>query len=160
MNSLLIFYVAGIAAELLFELYYLVTYSFAFPERRAYKRNLNKVGLTWDPVHLGVYRSSEFKHTVMRFWRIRLGAVLGSWLSWYAVLYRLHQISKFRRISALLTRRQKLAVLALETDDELPPSEVHRLLRIVDPSFKAEESDVPLPSDMTGADQVVRTSMP
>lgn len=156
MSALVIIYLGGIATELLFELYYLVTYSFTLPERRAYQRNLNKIGLTWDPVHLAVYKSSDFKHTVFRFWRTRLWAILGSWLSWYAVLYRIHQISKRKRIKALLTRRQKLAFLTLETDDNLPPSEVKRLLRVADPSFKALEGDVLLSLDTTQTEQAFR----
>lgn len=156
MDALLNFYLGGIAAELIFELYYLVTYSFAFPERRAYQRNLNKVGLSWDPVHLGIYRSSEFKHTAIRFWRTRLCAILGSWLSWYAVLYRIHQISKHRRIRSLLTRRQKLAALRLETEENLLPSEVLKLLRVVDPSFKSLGDEVPLSIDMTQTDHPFR----
>lgn len=137
------------------ELYFLTTYSFSTTERRTYELNLNKVGLSWDPILLRVHEADRFKHTAARFWLMRFWVVAFCWLSWYAVLYRLHHIRKVIRIRALLTREQKLAVLALESDTDLTPSKVRQLLTTLDPSVSFPESpSVPLLSDESRSEQL------
>src|SRR3972149_10975618 len=109
-------YVLGVIADLVFQVYAMIIYSFGFEERGIYEANLNKVGLAWDPLYLRVYPLSEFKHSTLRFWGITLMGIVGSVLSWYQVLYRLHRMRKAREISAMLTPEQKQAGFALRNN--------------------------------------------
>jgi hypothetical protein len=96
--------------------------------------NLNKIGLTWDPLNLEVYAASEFKHTAIRFWRIQFLALFESLLSWYHVLYRVHRIMKSREISLMLTPEQKQASFNLQNDPALTEDEVMEKFKILDPT--------------------------
>jgi len=136
-------YVWGVIVELLFHSYALIKYSFLSKERSTYQANLNKVGLSWDPLNLEVYPLSEFKHTALRFWGIQFLALLESLLSWYQVLYRVHRIMKGREIRSMLTPEQKQASFVLQNDPTLTEEEVMANLKILDPSLIAMcEADV------------------
>jgi hypothetical protein len=139
MDFLIKLYTWGIVAELLFHLYSLIMYSFGFRERKTYQANLNKVGLSWDPLYLKVYPLSDFKHTTLRFWTITFLDLLGCLLSWYQVLYRIHKIMKVREIDSMLTPEQKQAAFGLRKDPGLSTEEATEKLKILEPALTVRE---------------------
>jgi len=141
MDILIHVYSWGIIVELLFHLYALIMYSFGFDERKTYQTNLNKVGLSWDPLYLKVYPVSEFTHSTTRFWVITIFDILGCLLSWYQVLYRVHKIMKVRQINSILTTQQKQAAFVLRNDPTLLKDEVIEKLKILEPSILPTEPE-------------------
>lgn len=139
MNLIFRFYIWGVIVDLLFEMYSLIMYSFGLRERKTYQTNLNKVGLSWDPLYLQVHALSDFKHTTLRFWRITFLGFLGSVLSWYQVLYRIYKIMKVREINSMLTPEQKQAAFVLRNDPALSQEEVIEKLKILEPSLTVRE---------------------
>jgi len=139
MNLILRLYIWGVIVDFLFEVYSLIMYSFGFRERNIYQTNLNKVGLSWDPLYLQVHAFSDFKHTTRRFWGITFLGFLGAVLSWYQVLYRIYKIMKVREINSMLTPEQKQVAFVLRNDPALSKEEVIEKLRILEPSLTVRE---------------------
>lgn len=135
MDFLIKLYTWGIAAELLFHGYAIIMYSFGYKERKIYEANVNKVGLSWDPLYLKVYWIRDFKHTTLRFWTITFFDLLGCLLSWYQVLYRVHKIMKVREVNAMLTPDQKQAAFMLRNNADLTGEDVFQKLKLLDPSL-------------------------
>jgi hypothetical protein len=139
MNFIIRLYVWGVIAELLLQLYARIMYLFGFKERKTYQANLNKVGLSWDPLYLRVYPASEFTHSSLRFWKIAFLDLLGSLLSWYQVLYRINNIRNVYKLTSVLTPEQKEAAFVLRNDSTLSKNELIEKLRILDPSLIVRE---------------------
>ena len=98
-------------------------YMFGTRERLQYQRNLNRAGLSWDPIYFRVYLLSEFKHTVTRYWSQCMVGFLDCLLSWVSVCGRIYKIMKAREIQGMLTPEQKQAAFVLRNAD-LPKDQV------------------------------------
>ena len=110
-------------------------YMFGSRERLQYQRNLNRVGLSWDPIYFRVYQQSEFQHTLTRYWSQSLVGFLDCLLSWVSVCGRIYKIMKAREIQGMLTPEQKQAAFALQNTD-LPKEQVFERLKILDPDIR------------------------
>ncbi len=132
-------YVWGILAALFVQFIAIMLYSFGSQERSIYQANLNKVDLSWDPLKLKVYPSSQFKHTALRFWKHTFFGLLGSLLSWYEVLAKMHVIMKQRELKSMLTPEQKQAAFTLSNNPRLSKEEVIEKLKILDPDLLIRE---------------------
>jgi hypothetical protein len=110
-------------------------YMFGTRERLQYQRNLNRVGLSWDPIYFRVYLLSEFKHTVTRYRSQCLVGFLDCLLSWVSVCGRIYKIMKAREIQGMLTPEQKQAAFVLRNAD-LPNDQVFEKLKILDPDIR------------------------
>ena len=130
-------YLWGVAIALLMQLWGTTMYLFVTGERIQYQLNLNRVGLSWDPLHLRVYSVDEFKHTFFRFWRIIFFASLGCIFSWFSVAGRVYRIMQSRELQSMLTPEQKQAAFSLRTQD-FTKDEVLEKLKILDPDLYKE----------------------
>jgi hypothetical protein len=87
MDTLLTIYWWGVIVALVIQLYSMTMYMFGSHERLQYQRNLNRVGLSWDPIYFRVYQQSEFQHTLTRYWFQSLLGFLDCLLSWVSVCW-------------------------------------------------------------------------
>jgi hypothetical protein len=108
---------------------------FGSQERHQYQRNLNRAGLSWDPIYFRIYLKSEFQHTLRRYWSQTLLGFLDCFLSWVSVCGRIYRIMKVREIQAMLTPEQKQAAFALRNAD-LPKDQVFEKLQMLDPEIR------------------------
>jgi len=139
LNLIVRIYIWGILAALLVQFIAIMLYSFGSQERSIYEANLNKVDLSWDPLKLKVYPSSQFKHTALRFWKHSFFGLLGSLLSWYEVLAKMHVIMKQREVKSMLTPEQKQAAFSLSNNPRLSKEEVIEKLKILEPDLLIRE---------------------
>lgn len=115
-------------------------YMFGLSERVQYQRNLNRAGLSWDPLYFKIYNASDFKHTVVRYWLHTAWGFLECLFSWISVCARLYRIMKLREINGMLTPEQKQAAFALRNSD-LSKEAVFQKLKVLDPDIR-EPGDI------------------
>lgn len=142
MNTLESIYTWGVIVALVFQFYGITMYMFGTSERLQYQRNLNRAGLSWDPMYFKIYNASDFKHTVLRYWAHMAWGFFECLFSWLSVCGRVYRIMKLREIAAMLTPEQKQALFVLRSTD-LPKEEVFQKLKIVDPEIR-EPGDIRL----------------
>ena len=135
MDTLLTIYWWGVIVAVVIQYYGMTMYIFGSRERLQYQRNLNRAGLSWDPIYLRLYLLSEFKHTVTRYWSQTLLGFLECLLSWVSVCGRIYRIMKVREIQGMLTPEQKQAAFALRNAD-LSKDQVFQKLKILDPEIR------------------------
>lgn len=73
LNLVVRIYIWGVLVTLLMQLIATIIYCFEWKERSTYQTNMNKVGLSWDPLNLQVHHLPTFKHSALRFWKHRRG---------------------------------------------------------------------------------------
>ena len=127
-------YFWGVVAALAMQLWATTFYLFAAAERLQYQSNLNRVGLSWDPIYLRMYTLGEFKHTVFRYWLQTFVGLLECLLSWFSVAGRVYRIMKCRALNNMLTPEQKQAGFSLANSD-FTKEEVLEKLKILDPDL-------------------------
>ncbi len=94
MDTILSIYWWGVIAAFVFQLYSITMYLFGTGERLQYQRNLNRVGLSWDPLYFKIYNASDFKHTMLRYWWHTGWGFLECFLSWFSVCARIYRVAK------------------------------------------------------------------
>jgi hypothetical protein len=142
MDTILSIYWWGVIAAFVFQLYSVTMYFFGTSERLQYQRNLNRVGLSWDPLYFKIYNASDFKHTMLRYWWHTAWGFLECFLSWLSVCARIYRVMKLRQVRGMLTPEQKQAGFALRNAD-LSKEEVFKKLKILDLDIR-EPGDIRL----------------
>lgn len=142
MDTILSIYWWGVTAAFVFQLYSVTMYFFGTSERLQYQRNLNRVGLSWDPLYFKIYNDSDFKHTMLRYWWHTAWGFLECFLSWFSVCARIYRVMKLREVRGMLTPDQKHAGFALRNAD-LSKEEVFKKLKTLDPDIR-EPGDIQL----------------
>ncbi len=136
MDTIVSVYIWGVIVALLFQIYGMLMYLFGTSERIQYQRNLNRAGISWDPIYFKIYNASDFRHTVVRYWLHTAWGLVECFFSWVSVCGRVYRIMKLREITGMLTPEQKQAGFALRNVD-LPKEEVFQKLTILDSNIRA-----------------------
>jgi hypothetical protein len=143
-------YFWGVVGALIIQLCAMTFYMIGFGERAQYQTNLNRIGLSWDPIYFRLYTLDEFKHTFSRYWLKTLIGFFDCFLSWISVASRVYRIMKVREVHDMLTPEQKQAGYSLRNFN-LTKDQVLEKVKILDPDLVKQLAQIAASSEIASA---------